>query len=161
VNNAGEIVGYARGSDGRIRGFYLASSDEPAIIELSDIEDTYVTGMNNRGEIVGQIGAGSATVAFVCTLPCTRHSYVPLAHDGPLSPSAINDLGVIVGGAPAVKGARTPSFFLYVDGAVTFPDLGGPAVSAGTGINDHGDVVGNYGDTTLDDHGFLAHGLAR
>jgi probable HAF family extracellular repeat protein len=104
--------------------------------------DASVYGINSSGEIVGQSTAG----AFFGSLG-------GLSSLSGAAAWGINDSGVIVG-----YNSGFTSTFIYDNGAYRTLRMPGEASTLGSGINDSGQIVGTYRDSTNLAHGFLYSG---
>lgn len=132
---------------------------------LGPYGNTIVTGINNSGQIVGNIQTGQGTVPFL-------HSYSGGTYNtniqDPLAPSnffssgtyldGINNLGEIVGTYNDGTGTH-----VFVDNGGTFTTvpIDAPPGNTGlsvSGINDAGAIVGTYRDQTGRSFGFIYDG---
>ena len=124
-------------------------------IKVAGAQSAAIYGVNNNGAMVGSYVDSSGV----------RHGFKRLSTgkvipiDDPKGTDtycfAINKTGAIVG--YYATSSHTAQAFRYVNGK--FTDIG-PAGSTGsqaTGINDHGDISGNFGDSK-GSHGFLLKG---
>lgn len=125
---------------------------------------TYALGINNLGMIVGYyrqggidfpgpfqgfLDSGGTITTVDDPLACSGCSAF-----GGTQARAINDAGQIIGWYSSPGGV---SGFLYVNG--TYSDIIDPSAPQYTepiGINDAGDVIGNFFDTSGVDQGFIA-----
>jgi probable HAF family extracellular repeat protein len=133
INDGGQVVGWYETADGSRYAFLY---DHGVSTELGTLGGNYTVtkSINNHGQIVGVSYAG------------TNHGFIfengvmrDLAPNGPiLYPNAINDDGQIAGYT------STPRAVLFSNG--TAIDLGTPSgyLSFAQGINNRGQVVGNY-----------------
>jgi probable HAF family extracellular repeat protein len=136
INNHGQVVGWYDNADGKRYAFLY---DNGRVIQLGTLGGTYsvAISINNQGQIVGNsTTAGFGTHAFIYENGSMRD----LVPNGPDSlASAINDQGQIIG-----LNIDTLRASLLVNG--TAIDLGtpGPQMSFAMGINNRGQIVGNY-----------------
>jgi probable HAF family extracellular repeat protein len=151
INERGQVVGYSFGPGDEVHGF----SWTRGVFTVVDPPDAVVTeafGINNRGQVVGFYGdAGGAVHGFVWS----KGSFTKIDVPGATGSGAldINDRGEIVG-AYADAQAKTHGFrvrkgvFTTIDppGAVDVPGSPGFAATAPFGINNRGQVVGQYAD---------------
>jgi probable HAF family extracellular repeat protein len=114
-------------------------------------EGTAASGINNHGQIVGgYLDSGNQDQGFLTR----RGRWTTLPHTAPQS---INNQGQITG----FYGDRTGVHgFLYEKGVVSTLDVPGATrlgreLTEATGINDRGQIVGDYRDSQGDFHGFL------
>jgi uncharacterized membrane protein len=151
VNERGQVVGYYVAPGDEVHGF----SWTRGVFTVVDPPGAAVTeafGINNRGDIVGFYGdAGGALHGFVLSKGSFRTIDVPGATgSGGLD---INDRGEIVGAYADAQG-KTHGFrlrkgvFTTIDppGAVDVPGSPGFAATAPFGINNRGQIVGQYAD---------------
>ena len=151
VNERGQVVGYYFAPGDEVHGF----SWTRGVFTVFDPPGAVVTeafGINNRGDIVGFYGdAGGAVHGFVLRKGSFRTIDVPGATgSGALD---INDRGEIVGAYADAQG-KTHGFrlskgvFNTIDppGAVDVPGSPGFAATAPFGINNRGQIVGQYAD---------------
>jgi probable HAF family extracellular repeat protein len=146
INNEGQIVGSYLMDDNRRHGF-IYSGGVYATIDVPSGVETSASGINNKGQIVGQYFDSNHI----------RHGF--LYKDGTYttlefaSPSAINDMGQIVGLNEA--GASV----LYSGGVFTTLAVPGATDTTAEGINNSGQIVGYYSGSD-GTHGFLYSGGA-
>jgi uncharacterized membrane protein len=147
INDPGQIVGDFTDN----AGTHIFLDTRGNFTTINPLGDTFTTavGINSRGPILGQ---SSSTGNFVYA----HGTFTPIANL-PGLPLGINDLGQIVGGD-----SSGPDGFLYTRGRITTYAVPGASVTAGTGINDSGQIVGQYLDSTgfhsfLDTRGVLTN----
>jgi probable HAF family extracellular repeat protein len=138
INDRGEIAGTAYAI---LSGSNLVLWKDGAIHDLGPVQGSsaWVTGMNNRRQIVGY-AAGSKSIPFLWQDGVL--TYLGSFAD-PVSSmaNAINDRGEIAGSLQASDG--TARAVLWRDGAmVDLGQLPGSFYTAATGINNRGQVVG-------------------
>jgi hypothetical protein len=164
INNRGQLVGIYRDHDDAHHGFLwhhdsFLTVDVPSDGVFIFVTDTFLRGINTHGEIVG---------SFVDDF---GHAHAFFDDDGTFSvfdiaddtgARDINNRGDIVGiysggdGIPhsfilakrALTGINFPDFT-----EINFPDSVNTVVS---GINNRGEIVGQYSDSSLQPHGFVA-----
>jgi probable HAF family extracellular repeat protein len=150
INNRGQIVGDYTNPDGTVHG-YLWNNGRITTIDGPDGTGATLTDINDRGKILGVYSTQPGTLSgFVLN----RGRYTTIDHpDAPNTvPLGINTRGHIVGSTfDALEGATTEAHgFLLRDGAdgpFTSIDIPGAIVGTNaTGINDHGRIVGRYGN---------------
>jgi probable HAF family extracellular repeat protein len=104
--------------------------------------DTFVQGINNRGQIVGQYTTNSGTFGFVSR----NGTYTPLNNSGGTSPATeaagINNLGQIVGVFRNPSGTADQGFLYNAGTYTTLSSPLAPNNTWATGINDLGQIVG-------------------
>jgi uncharacterized membrane protein len=151
------------GISGRISYGYLADRrrrlieiDAPAVVS-----DTFPTGINNRGEIVGSSDRGAAR-SYHGFLRDRRGRYRRIDVPGARGTAAarINDLGQIVGYYSDTgdnPNAATDSRGFLLDGRGRFEriDVPGAKSTQALGINNLGEIAGGYLDADGAAHGFL------
>jgi probable HAF family extracellular repeat protein len=126
-----------------------------ATLDFPGASFTMPSGINNRGEIVGQANTASGAHGFLYYKGDFRLIDVPGA-SGTVA-SGINDRGQIVGTYSATSASPSQGFLL--DGTTfTSIDFPGAFSTNASGINDRGDIVGSYQDANFVFHGFLYDG---
>lgn len=150
INDAGVIVGNFRASDNDIfHAFVLESSGMTDLHSLplcsgAPIQGNHsaVTGINNRGEIVGgraTIGGGPS-FAFVLSLSDRCLVELPTL-GGWAQPRSISDNSVITGSSYDLSGQRAVVWTKSSSGVWTIRSLG-PEVADAWGINAGGEAAG-------------------
>jgi probable HAF family extracellular repeat protein len=123
------------------------------IIKVKGAQSTALYGINSGGVMVGSyVDSGGVRHGFQLTAGKVKNIDDPNGTDTYCL--GINKTGAIVGWYAAAT-SHAAQGFLYQKGK--FSDLG-PSGSMGSqaiGINDHGDINGNYGDSSGVSHGFL------
>jgi probable HAF family extracellular repeat protein len=161
VNSAGDIVGAFTDGTGS-HGFVLHATIYTPFDYPTAVGNTTGSGINNNGQLVGTF------------FDNTRHGYiatgVPLPPSGftPVNPLTgvgtnvgINDRGVVVGSY--VDGTGTHGFRTIGTSTITLDDpfavgVGINSVTAATGINNAGDIVGYFVGAGNMTHGFVYAG---
>jgi probable HAF family extracellular repeat protein len=125
----------------------------------SNENGTYVTGVNNLGQIVGSFDDSNGTHGFLYSDGTWTTLDDPAATGGTFA-TGINDFGQIVG--YYFDGTGSHGFLYNGNTYITFDDplaTGGPSLGPGNtfgyGINDSGQIVGKY-FAADGEHGFLA-----
>jgi len=142
INDSGQIVGGALGTDGYDRPFLYSGG------KMTDLGT--LGGSNGRGYATA-INASGQVIGYWTLNIDTSHPFLysggKMTDLGTLggrysTPADINDAGQIVGSSTIKSSERHSHAFLYDGGKMT--DLGtlGGASSVGRGINDGGQVVG-------------------
>jgi uncharacterized membrane protein len=150
INNRGEIVGDYTQPDDTIHG-YVWRNGRFTTIDGPDGTGATLTDINDRGQILGVYSTRPGTLSGFLL---ERGRYTTIDHpDAPYTiPLGINTRGHIVGSTfDALEGATTEAhgFLLRrgADGPFTPIDIPGAIVGTNaTGINDHGQIVGRYGN---------------
>ena len=145
INDLGQIVGDFADTAGTHA--FLDTGGKFTTINPPGDTFTFAVGINNRGQI---LGSSSSIPNFVYA----HGTFTPI-DNLPGSPLGINDLGQIVGGG-------SPDGFLYARGHITTYAPPGASITFGYGINDSGQIVGDYLDSTgfhpfLDTRGVLTN----
>jgi uncharacterized membrane protein len=110
-------------------------------IDVPGASNTFVTGINNDGELVGFINSGGSTVGFVRAPDGTVTTFTdPAAGGGPINAYGINDGGQVVGPCCVDQ-----AYVRNADGSFVNFGLPGGGPVAAIGINAAGQVVGNAG----------------
>jgi probable HAF family extracellular repeat protein len=162
LNNSGVIVGFSGTNNG-----YAVSFSSGAVVNLfasTSAQNLFYTGVsgsqsiaygiNDAGTIVGfgTINSSYIDNAFSCTNGVVSDLGTLGGQNS--GAAAINNSGVIVGGAQPIQGNRHA--FIYSNGVMT--DLGtlGGATSEATAISDTGIVAGNsmISGNSLQEHAF-------
>jgi uncharacterized membrane protein len=142
INNRGAIVGYASLATARQIGFIKLDR----FIGEVDFPNSLLTtawGINDRGEIVGSLVGGGYVLS--------KGEFTLLPG---ISPESINDHGDIVG----VAAGGRDGFLRTRDGAFTTIRLPNSNSTRAHGINDRGQIVGDFEDVSLHERGFLFWG---
>jgi probable HAF family extracellular repeat protein len=159
INNAGQIVGtYFGGPHG-----FLYSGGSFATIDVPNaFPGSTASGINDAGQIVGDYTDASGRHGSFTAIDD------PNAFPGPLGlgtvATGINNAGQIVGFyydrvlLPGGGATSRPHGFLYSGGSFTTIDVSNAIASSIMvfGINDAGQIVGNYSDASFGAHSFLA-----
>jgi len=155
INDKGVIVGIYYDEEGRVHGFLLETG-EVTVIDFPGAENTWVTDINRRGQIVGY--QGTFIVGVHSGFILEDGVFTTINHPDGFSTElhGINNRGQIVGVFDFDKGWRS---FLLSRGEFSdtfiFPNI--PAEGEGThadDVNDRGQIVGWYGDWFSNIHGF-------
>jgi probable HAF family extracellular repeat protein len=170
INDRGVVAGYYYDSSGDAHGFrYSGGSYITLDYPPGTSNQTFPEGINAKGQIVGWYNDGSSDHGFLYSGGSYTTLNDPLATVNTFA-TGINDKGQIVGYyQDGVSGGGLVNHgFIYVGGiytAIDDPFAISPSVSGGTGIgtaalgiNDKGQVVGYYYDSSRDAHGFLYSG---
>ncbi|MEK8033937.1 hypothetical protein AACH06_24190 [Ideonella sp. DXS29W] len=154
INNRGQVVGSAMGSDGRERAFIWQAGNLQELGTLGGSRSTG-TAINDHGDVVGYASTASgATHAFVYR----RGRMTDLGTLGADWAEAygINGARQVVGCSGLPDGQTRP--FTYSNGQMSaLPSLGGPTGCA-TGINQGGFIVGTATTPAQEEHGFVHDG---
>jgi probable HAF family extracellular repeat protein len=122
-------------------------------VAVPGADETYITGINSRGTIVGAYSAEGATHGFI--LERGVFADVQIAGSSPTVPNDINSNGAVVG--TYFDGSGYHGFILK-GGQVTTLDPPGALATSANGINDAGVVVGTFltpGGEDGIEHGFI------
>jgi probable HAF family extracellular repeat protein len=145
INDRDEIVGWHSDCFGRIHGFVMdgnkfRSIDHPNASGWG----TVVTGLNNRGTLVGSYGDGDTVRGFLCQ----DGKFIPIEYPGVdyTEPFGINNNGTVVG---FYWDGLTTHGFVYEKGRYRSLDVPGALSTQLYGVNEKGQIVGAY----LDGHG--------
>ena len=170
VNNAGAVVGSFFTSDGAEHGFLYSNGNYTTFTQLDapGAEGTAAFGVSNNGIVVGQVQESSSDIGFTYDISTEQYSTFSLPGlpaGATFVPFGINDSDEVVGsyvGPPTITpnpggGGVTVTFgptytFLYTLGSSSYtllpqdPDavVGPLEGTLGSGINDVGDLAGNY-----------------
>jgi probable HAF family extracellular repeat protein len=166
INDMGEVVGYYYDSAGNAHGFL----DMGGIYTTLDFSSgtnnqTFPEGINDKGQIVGWYNDRSSDHGFLYSGGTYTALDDPLATVNTVA-RGINDKGQVVGYyQDGVSGGGLVNHgFIYSRGIYTTLDdplAVSPSFSNGTvalGINDKGQIVGYYFDSSSHENGFLYSG---
>jgi len=163
INPRGDIVGQYRSADAKLHG-YLLSGGEFTTIDFPGATGTAAWKINPAGDIAGRYTStdGKSHVFLLSNGEFTSIDF-PGAFD--TAPAAIPFVGInapgdIVSsycdGAPCTPASNGKVHgFLLTEGEFTSIDFPGAFLTAASGINNRGDIVGVYVDTNRQGHGFL------
>ena len=148
INDNGDVVGYYQNGLSFPQGFVLKNGTYTAITGRPGSIAVIAYGINNSGQIVGNDGPSGQSSAFLLS----GGVYSDVAYPGCSYnvAYAISNNGKIVGACQL--GGATIMYILSGGVYTKLPDPGQPA--SPTGINNNGDVVGNFGGSV----GFLYRG---
>jgi len=158
INDSGTIVGYYIGNS--VHGFQFSNGNY-STIDVPGATKTYVSGINNLGDICGSyVDASGVNHGFVMSNGIVTTLDFPGATT--TNAQSINDSGEIVGSTVV---ADVRHGYLFSNGNFTMIDAPGASMAksgaslSGTdvhGINASGEIVGTYQDTAGVIHGFSA-----
>jgi len=164
INAAGQIVGYYySSSSGTANGFLYSGGMYTTLDDPLGVRGTFLHGINARGQIVGDyLDSSGVPHGFLYSRGSFTTLNEPLAVGYVTDANGINANGEIVG--DYYNGGYHG--FLYSDGKYTTLDdplapINNPHTTGGTlalGINDKGQIVGYYKDSSGTSHGFLYSG---
>jgi probable HAF family extracellular repeat protein len=152
INNKGQIVGTYLGTDNFRHGFRLSGGNY-ALVEVPNSRAGSARSVNDAGQIVGLSGFSAAAIGFVFS--DGSYSKVELSPNTYVEAIALNNLGDIAG----QEGGPQPPFRGFIRNgtersAIELP--GAPFSWNVQGINDLGQVVGEFSDRVGRTHGYLA-----
>lgn len=151
INDQGQIAGtYQLGNTLDYHGFVRAADGTLTTFDVPGASWTFAQGISNSGQVVGYYFDGFGFHAFTRAADGTFTKFdVP----GSLSSYAwgVNDSGQIVGYS-IINSYFTSSGFVFIysgyvrdpGGTITTFDVPGSASTVGQGINNEGQLVGNY-----------------
>jgi probable HAF family extracellular repeat protein len=156
VNNLGQVVGSSGHYQQTARGYLYAGGSFTRIEGPGDAYFTSAYGLNDRGQVVGNMApayTSGAPVAYVWQSGSIAQTF---AYPGSTVTVAagINDLGQIVG---HYSDGSTNHGFLAANGSLTAIDAPGAQSTQAEAINNKGEIVGTYFDGTHY-HGFTDQG---
>jgi hypothetical protein len=143
INNRGAIVGYASDANFRQGGF-IAFDHFLGQINFPESQSTIPIGINDRAEIVGNLVSGTGVYSGFL-LSKGQFTLFP-----GISPEGINNRGDIAGVA---SGGRDG--FLRSHGAFSTIRVPDSISTRAHGINDRGQIVGDFEDAPFHESGFL------
>jgi probable HAF family extracellular repeat protein len=145
INNAGQIVGIGVSGESTYGLLYQGGVLTPLFVPGA--MDTIAAGINNGGDIAGSYSDRTlALYGFVYAHG--TFTTLPLAY----SARAINDSGQVAGYALSPSGAVG---FFYNGAAYVTIAVPGARSTEALGIDNAGDVIGTYTDSSGRRHGFL------
>jgi probable HAF family extracellular repeat protein len=160
------VVGFYReDNSGKQHGF-LYENGKYTTIDPPGAFNTYVTGINNKSQIVGNYTEASG--GFPHGFIFSHGTYTILNFPGAVvtNPYSINDLGEVVGfyedgvagPGPGGAGGQITSQYAFVYSAGTYTVIAPPGSLSpqAFGINNKGQIVGSYDDSVGNQHAFLA-----
>lgn len=154
INDRGEIVGEYDSADGFVHGFLLADGIF-TVIDQGPVADgfqlTEVLGINNRGEIAGDLLDPNLLISFTGRKVFQQ---LEVPSQGDTAMGGINDQGDTVGIYVDTK-HLLHGFLNTSDGFKTL-DFPGAARTFALGINASGKIVGQYDNGDGVSHAFLA-----
>jgi probable HAF family extracellular repeat protein len=148
INDAGQVVGsYTIQPHGGPPLGFLYSNGVYTTIDVPGTQFTEAWGINDNGQIVGTSSLGG----FVDV----NNSFTTISLQSVTFALGINNAGQVVGRYGGSNGGLDG--FLDTNGSITTIDWPGATISLAYGINDSGQIVGNFFDGGLStpDHGFL------
>lgn len=161
INDNGVVVGWSRYEDMFSGQTVRFGANGPVSLHLPLDADS-PTGINASGTIVGKYNYEDPFEAiFVQRTYLYQNgklTSLPLLGNDDVIGSAINDANTVVGAITYYAGGWAP--FLYANGVVTPLATPGGAYGWADDINNAGQVVGRFGDTSNLGHAFLFDGGA-
>ncbi|MCU1297710.1 MAG: Ig family protein [Acidobacteriaceae bacterium] len=157
VNRSNIIVGsyiLIKNGQGYFRGFIRQATGEVATYLVPGAQSTYLTGINDKGSIVGGYAYQPATQAYGFEL--MGNKFIPINYPGAgiTDPSGINNKGQVVGTeSPDITSPGKG--FLLNKGQFTDIQFPGANATGANAINDTGMIVGSYLDQNSSTHGFV------
>lgn len=143
INDSGLIVGYATqlaSQRSSVVGFVYDGTTFSALTDGNN-QATYGQGINNVGTIVGRFGSLSFTKGFALANGVYKTVNFPGQYIYGIA-NAINNNGLVVGSADS-------DAYTYTNGKSRKIDVPGAQVTAATGVNDGGIIVGYYQPTNM------------
>lgn len=178
INDSGDVAGSFGDLANTLHAFVRISGvyqtiDEPNYLGLAcqGSGDEAATGINNNSQVVGVYDRAN----FPVSGGCQTGSFKPVgflfvnntsqdidnASYSSVSPNSFNDAGNIVGNYKIPSGRfQTTHAFLLKSDEFTNIDPPGATAAWATGINNSGQIVGYYSDSSFNTHGFLLSGGA-
>lgn len=146
INDHGQLIG-SIGSSGQSVGF-IDDHGTISTVSYPGSTSTSFTAINDRGEITG-LAAGPGSQHYFIFY---QGEFITLSLPDLAQPLDINERGDVVGYFYDLGGTHG---FLYTDGAMHLIDVPGSDVTIALGINDRGEIVGEYGMIGAARSGFL------
>lgn len=164
VNNSGQLVGGYQSADQSRHGFLDVGGVFTTIDDPNATSGSEATGINNLGQIVGAYNLNTPETGHIFE---GAHGFLynqgtmtfspiddPTAGVTNTTPTKINDSGDIVG---VYRTGGPGNGFLYTGGTMTYSTVNFPGQNGthDNGINNMGQIVGQYKDSMGLHHGFL------
>jgi probable HAF family extracellular repeat protein len=147
LNDAAQVVGSALKSKADSRAFLWVNGTMKDLGTLGG-SDSYASGINNKGQIVGRAATSSGTYTYHAFL-WTNGTMKDLGTLGGSDSYAygINNKGQVVGSARTSSGAYTAHAFLWTNGTMRdlnslLPAKSGWELTSALDINNKGQIVG-------------------
>ncbi len=155
LNNCGDVVGIYVDAQGLDHGFSYSQKDGFKTIDVPNAVQIGVFGVNDARHIVGGwIDNSGILHGFVLTGSKLTQLDFPGGVD--TVANGINAQGDIVGGYDTGDRAESIGFLLKKGHYTALQDpVAAPSQTGPSGINNNGQIVGEYGDSTGVAHGFL------
>lgn len=148
VNNRGVVVGQYRQGAGDTFGYWKRTTNAHVALQIPGADRTIAYGINNNDVIVGAYRRTNETTFHGFIYEAGIYTLFDVTNSTWTVPSDLNDDGVIVGYYRDAEGATLPfraarpvPKVRYL--ATTF-DIPGKPHSLAHGLNDHGEVVGQW-----------------
>ncbi len=153
INDPGQIVGFFRDTAVVNHGFLLSGGGFTTI-DPAGATASFANGINDSSGIVGQY-TDAAGIDHGFLLSGGTFTTIDIPGATSTSANDINDAGLIVGFFTDAAG-RDRSYLRNLDGSFTLIDVPGATdTRVEGGINNRGDIVGDFTDPTGAIHGFL------
>jgi probable HAF family extracellular repeat protein len=152
INNAGTIVGYFQQVE-QIEGFKLVGSTYTEIAPGRGLADTYVNGIT----VSGELALFSSSVNSEGNFLFANGKYTKIAFDGMLPNAEVNGIsrnGKALAGEYEPNGGGAVAGFLYQNKRSQELQFPGATNTFPSGVNDVGEVVGFFEDSSDNIHGF-------
>jgi hypothetical protein len=151
INDSDQIVGtyYSPSYHG-----YVKTGDTFYYFDYPSSTDTEGRGINNKGQVVGRYWDAASTFhGYVHNITSNTYATIDYLGGGATCIAGINDLGQMVGYYQ--DGWGKPQPLAYSGGFFTILHIPGAVSGVAYAIDNHGNVVGSYKDSS-GDHGFRA-----
>lgn len=168
INSKGEIVGRATRSDGSSRAFlWLPTTDYNLSAGMHDLgtlsigDDSYATGINDSGQIVGRSGdpfSSGFSRAFIWDSVHGMRDLGSLPGNLAASAFGINNLGQVAGYSQNYSGDPNTQAVIWSGGNIAgIGTLDGNSYSIADHINSYGQVIGSSASEApnVHYHGFI------
>ncbi len=140
IDNLDRIVGWYEDAKGVSHG-YVYANGKYAPFNVPGATSTQLSGVNERGQIVGTYVRGGTPYGFLDTFGVIRKLVDPRVPT--FTPLGINDRGQVLGGACQGSHACGPHL-LYSGGVFTDVTADGGGDSSLSGLNNRGQFVGSF-----------------
>lgn len=150
-NAFGVTVGKIQDSQGHFHGF-INSGTDTVLFSIPGAVDTFLTGINRHGTIVGNFNAADGTIK---SFKIKNGKTTMLQFRTNTQATSISDTGVIVGNTIGTLPSQNEHGFVLMNGQFHDFDFPGANFTTIADINATGTIVGTFGTATGKGGGFI------